>query len=336
MAAAPPVRFAAIGPHHVHIYVQVGALLRAGAEFAAFHAEPELAEGFGKLFPQARRARDVREILEDPSIQLVTSAAVPDERAALAVEIMRSGKDVLMDKPACISLGELEGVRAVQRETGRIFAVFFSERLENAATQRAGELVRAGAIGRVLHTTGLGPHRLGLTPRPDWFYVRARTGGILADLASHQTDQFLFFTQSENAEVAAAHVANRAHPEHPEFEDFGDLLLRSEHATGYARVDWFTPEGLPTWGDVRLTVMGTAGTIEVRKNCDLAGREGGNHLFLVDREGTRHVDCAPDALPFAPALLRDVVDRTETALPQAHCFRATELALRAQARAVRL
>lgn len=332
-----PVRFAAIGLAHLHVFAQVGALLSAGGELAAFHSDgDDLAEGFAKLFPQARRASDRREILEDDSIRLVASAAAPEERAALAADAMRHGKDVLVDKPGAVSPGEVTMLRRVQAETRRRWAVFFAERLTSRATVRAAELVRAGAVGEVVQTLGLGPHQVGLAPRPDWFWDPARSGGILGDLASHQVDQFLHFTGAERAELVSAQVANRAHPERPGFEDFGELVLRAPTATGYARVDWLTPAGLGTWGDVRLFVLGTEGALELRKNCDLAGREGGDHLFLVDGSDVRHIACDDVALPFARQLLDDVRQRTETAIGQAHAFLATDLALEAQARATRL
>jgi predicted dehydrogenase len=334
---AAPVRFAAVGLEHLHVFAEAGALVAAGAELAAWHGEDgPLAAGFATLHPKARRAADVREILEDESIALVASAAAPERRARLGADVMRHGKDFLVDKPGAISLAELAELRRVQAETGRRWVVFFSERLQSPSTLRAVELVRAGAVGEVIQTLGLGPHQIGLAPRPDWFWDPARSGGILADLASHQVDQFLCLTGAGAAEVVFAQVANRAHPERRAFEDFGELALRAERATGYARVDWFTPAGLGTWGDVRLLVLGSEGTLEVRKNCDLAGRPGGDHLFLADRAGVRHLDCSALELPFGRALLDDVRHRTETALGQAHAFLATELALRAQATASRL
>jgi predicted dehydrogenase len=334
---SPPVRFAAVGLDHIHALGQVAMLLRSGAEFAAWYCSGnDLSPVFEKSFPQARRAANPGAILEDPSIALVTCAAVPDRRARIAIEAMRHGKDVLVDKPGAVTLEELEELRAVQRETGRFWMVFFSERLESRATVKAVELVQTGAIGRPLQTVGLGPHQLGLTPRPEWFWDPRRAGGILGDLATHQIDQFLVVTGSEQAEVVSAQVANHSHPEKPEFEDFGDLLLRAPAATGYARVDWYTPAGLGTWGDGRLFILGSEGAIELRKNCDLAGREGADHLFLVDGESTRYLDCREEPLPFAPALLRDVMERGETAMPQAHAFRVTEIALRAQLQATRL
>jgi predicted dehydrogenase len=337
MPAGPLARFAAIGLNHPHIYAQTDLLLRAGAELVSyFAAELDLAAAFARRYPQVAPAGGQEEILEDESIQLVVSAGIPDERAPLGIAAMRHGKDFMSDKPGFTTLDQLAEARRVQAETGRIYSVCYSERFENRATVRAGELVRAGAIGRVVQTVGLGPHRTNLPSRPEWYFQRARYGGILTDIASHQMDQFLFFTGSTSAEVVASQVANYNHPQFPELEDFGDCLLRGDGGSGYLRVDWFTPDGLGTWGDGRLTVLGTDGFIEIRKNVDLAGRPGGSHLFLVDRHGTHYVDCGDVPLPYGPQLLSDIRDRTETAMSQAHCFLAAELALTAEARAARL
>ncbi len=331
------IRFGVVGINHDHIYGQVDLLLRAGAELVSVHApEANLLAKFTDTYPQARVVSSIEQILEDETLQLVVSAAIPSERASIGIAAMQHGKDYMSDKPGFTTLQQLAEARRVQAETGRIYSICFSERFENRATVRAGELVKAGAIGRVLQTIGLGPHRTRLHTRPDWFFRRSQYGGIITDIASHQADQFLFFTSSTKAEVVSAQVANWNHPEHPELEDFGDLLLRGNGGTGYIRVDWFTPEGLDTWGDTRLTVLGTDGYIEVRKNIDIAGRPGANHLFLVDNTGTRYIDCDEVPLPYGAQLLSDIVNRTETAMSQAHCFLASELVLRAEAQATRL
>ncbi len=333
----PTVRAGVIGINHNHIYAQTDLLLRAGAELVSFFAEePPLAKEYGDRYPQARRARSRQEVLEDETIQLVVSAAVPSERGPLGVDAMRHGKDYMSDKPAFTTLAQLADARRVQAQTRRIFSVCFSERFENAATVRAGELVKAGAIGKAVQTVGLGPHRINAPSRPSWFFTRARTGGILTDIASHQMDQFLYMTGSTEAEVVASQVANWKFPQWPELEDFGDVLLRGNGGSGYARVDWYTPDGLSTWGDGRLVVLGTEGYIELRKYVDVAGRPGASHLFLVDGKGSRHVDASGGDLPYGRQLLADVAERTETAMSQAHCFLACQLALEAQAKAVRL
>jgi predicted dehydrogenase len=267
---------------------------------------------------------------------MIVTAAIPADRAQVALDAMRHGKDVMSDKPGCTTLGQLAELRRAQAETGRIWSVNFSERFEVRSTTKAAELVEGGAIGRVVQTLGTGPHRLNRHLRPAWFFEEAKYGGILTDIASHQIDQFLHFTGSTDAEIVAATVGNFANPGDLGLQDFGEVLLKSGRGHGYVRVDWYTPDGLPTWGDGRLTILGTEGYIELRKYVDIAGRPGIDHLFLVDRAGTRHVDCTGVELPYYASLVRDVTDRTATAMPQAHAFKVTELALTAQARATRV
>jgi predicted dehydrogenase len=333
-AKPPRLRFAAIGLNHGHINSMCEAVVRGGGELVSFFAkEPDLAAAFGKRFPQAKLARSEKEVLEDPSIPLVASAGIPNERAPLGIEVMRHGKDYMVDKPGITTLEQLAEVKRVQAETRRIYSIAYSERFENRATTKAAALVKAGAIGKVIQTIGLGPHRENPKSRPPWFYEKERYGGILCDIASHQFDQFLVFTGSTRAEILAAQVANVHHPAQPGLEDFGDVMLQGDRGAGYIRVDWFTPGGLDTWGDGRLTVLGTDGFIEVRKNVDIAGRPGGSHLFLVDQKETRYVDSQDQELPYGRQLVDDVLNRTETAMSQEHCFLAMELALRAQEQA---
>ena len=333
----PLLKFAVVGINHGHVNAQTNAILRARGELAWLYAkEPDLAAAFLKQYPYAKLARSEAEVLEDPSIKLVVSAAIPDERGPLGIRVMQHGKDFMSDKPGFTTLEQLAEARRVQAETRRIFSIMYSERLENRATQKAGDLVKAGAIGRVLQTVGLGPHRMTPKSRPAWFFERARYGGVLCDIASHQADQFLFFTGSTKAEVVASQVGNLNYPQYPGLEDFGDMMVRGNGGSGYIRVDWFTPDGLPTWGDGRLTIIGTDGFIEIRKNVDIAGRPGGSHLFLVDQKETRYIDTSDVPLPYGEQLVADILNRTETAMPQAHCFLAMELVLRAEAQAQRL
>ena len=332
----PRLRFGVVGMDHSHINNLVDAVRRAGGEVGpVYGARPEQMTAFLRRFPQATAARSEAEVLEDSSIALVLSAAVPNERAATAIRAMRHGKDVMVDKPAVTTRGQLAEIRHVQAQTKRIYSVMYG-RFENRATVRAGELVKAGAIGQVIQTTGLGPHRMSPESRPPWFFDRPKYGGILCDLASHQGDHFVFFTGSTTADVVSAQVGNVRHPEHPGLEDFGDAMLRGNRGLGYLRVDWFTPGGLSTWGDGRLTILGTDGYIEIRQNIDIAGRQGDSHLFLVDQKETRYIDCANVPLPYADRLVSDILDRTESAMSQAHCFLATEIILKAQQQAQRV
>ncbi|HRI79711.1 MAG TPA: Gfo/Idh/MocA family oxidoreductase [Cyclobacteriaceae bacterium] len=335
--ADSPVRFSVIGLNHGHIYGQVEALIRGGAKLVAFYGkEKDLTDAFAKRYPDAKLAGSEKEILEDSSIQLVASASIPVDRAPLGIQVMKHGKDFMVDKPGITTLEQLAEARKVQKETKRIYSIMYSERFENRATVKAGELVKAGAIGQVVQTIGLGPHRINLSTRPEWFFDNEKYGGIITDIGSHQCDQFLFFTGSTEAEVVASQVGNVHYPQYPKFEDFGDLTVRGNGGTGYVRVDWFSPNGLNTWGDGRLTILGTDGYIELRKNVDIAGHTGGNHLFLVDGKETKYIDCAQEPLPYGQQFISDIMNRTETAMTQAHCFLATEIALKAQKQAQKL
>jgi predicted dehydrogenase len=326
------IRVGILGIDHRHIYGMLQGMLDVGCEAVAWwtEGEPVPVAGFRERFPSVPRVADRRSILEDVTIDLVLIASVPAKRADLAIEAMSHGKDVMVDKPGCTTFDQLNAIRRCVAATGRIWSVNFSERFEVPAVTKAVELVKAGAIGRVVQTVGLGPHRHNSHLRPTWFYDRLQTGGILCDIGSHQIDQFLFFTGSSTAEIISAASENYANPDRPEFEDFGEILLRSEQGRGYIRVDWYTPDALPTWGDGRLVLLGTEGTIELRKYVDIGGASGSDHLFLVNGSRCERIDASGAGTPYFRLLADDVRMRTHTAMPQAHAFIVCDLALEAQ------
>jgi predicted dehydrogenase len=331
------IKFAVIGLDHNHIMGMTAAVQRGGGELVAVHAtSPKAIADFHKRFGDVKVAKSEDEILNDPSIQLVAGAPIPDQRAPLGIRVMKHGKDYLSDKPGIITLEQLAEVRKAVKETGRIFAIMFSERLEVRAAVKAGELVKAGAIGRVIQTVNLAPHKVNDVTRPDWFWDTAYYGGILCDVGSHQADQFLYYTGSTSAEVTASQIANANHPHKPKFQDFGDMMVHGNGGAGYIRVDWFTPDGLGIWGDGRLFILGTEGYIELRKYVDVAGRKGGNHLFIVDQKQARYIDCSQVVLPFGPQFVGDIVNRTHVGQDQEQALLATELVLKAQKNAQKL
>lgn len=324
-----------IGIDHGHIFGMLAGMKEQGCTCDAYWTDgPAVTEDkFREVFPELAKADDRRRILDDPEIRMILISAVPADRARFAVEAMRAGKDVMVDKPGCTTLAQLDEIRQVQKETGRIWTVNFSERFQVPAVTRATELVEGGAIGRVLQTVGLGPHKQNLKTRPDWFFKPERFGGILCDIGSHQIDQFLHFTGSTSATVEHALVENTTMPDHPGFQDFGEMVLRSDKGHAYVRVDWFTPDGLPTWGDGRLFIQGTEGFIELRKYTDIGRPHTTNNLFLVNGTRNELIPCDDAGLPYFPRLTADVQDRTETAVPQAHTFTTMDLAIRAQMKA---
>jgi predicted dehydrogenase len=314
-------------------------LVAAGAELAlAWDPDPLKLHSFLDRFPGARAASCVQEILEDREVSLVASASVPADRAALGLQVLEHGKDFFADKPPLTSLEQLAQAREAVARTGRKYAAYYSERIRNEAAVFAGQLVEAGAIGRVVHVLGAGPHRADPSSRPAWFFDKARYGGILCDIGSHQVEQFLHFTGADDARITCSRVGNYANPQYPGLEDFGDCALVADNgATGYFRVDWLTPTGLSTWGDGRLLLLGTDGYIELRKHLDVAREPTGNHVYLVDKQGEHHFSVQGEVgHPFFGQLVRDCIERTETAMSQAHAFKAAELAIMAELSAQRV
>lgn len=332
---------AAIGLDHGHIYGQCNGLTEAGAHVKwVFDEQPARAAKFAEKYPGCRVARSESEVLEDGEVRLVAAAAIPNQRGALGCRVMRAGKDYFTDKTPFTTLAQLAEAKRVVVETGRKYMVYFSERLHVECATVATRLVDSGAIGRPLQVIGMGPHRLG-TGRPDWFFTKEQYGGILCDIGSHQIEQFLHYCRVDDATVVNANVANYANAGTPEFEDFGEAnLVGSNGCSNYFRVDWFTPAGLRTWGDGRLTILGTEGYIELRKYVDIgsgAAAPDGDVLILVNKQGESRINCAgTDGFPYFGRLIRDCLDRAETAMTQAHAFKAAELCLKAQLVARRL
>lgn len=324
--------FAAVGLDHGHINGMCNGLVEAGGQLSlVYDPDPQKVRELIDRFPGASAARSEEEVLDDPRVHLVACAAVPADRAGIGVRVLEHGKDFFVDKPALTTLDQLEAARDAVARTGQKYAVYYSERLHVEAAVYAGQLVERGAIGRVVQVLGTGPHRLGAS-RPPWFFERERYGGILCDIGSHQIEQFLYFTGAKDAEVTSSRVANYAHKDHPGLEDFGDCALVGDNgAVGYFRVDWFTPDGLGAWGDGRLFLLGTKGYIELRKYLDVAREAVGDHVYLVDAAGEHHFAVhGTVGYPYFGRLIRDCLERTETAMTQDHAFKAAELAVRAE------
>ena len=330
-----PFKLGVLGIDHGHIFGMLSNMQAQGCTCASYWTYgPAVTETkFRQVFPDLEKVDDRRAILDDPEMRMVLISAVPTDRAALAIEAMKAGKDVMVDKPGCTTLDQLAAIRKVQARTGRIWSVNFSERFEVRATTRASELVEAGAIGRVIQVVTLAPHKQNLKTRPDWYFKRERYGGILCDIGSHQVDQFLHFTGSTEVTVAHALVENTTMPDRPGFQDFGEMTLVGDRGHGYLRLDWFTPDGLPTWGDGRLFILGTEGTIECRKYTDIGRPHRTDNLYLVNGNENRRIDCLDAGLPYFPRLVADVEDRTQTAASQARTFLTMDIAISAQMKA---
>jgi len=326
------LNLAILGIDHGHIFDMLDEMIKEGCNCNHFWTEgtPLTLKEFNKKYPNIKRLDNKSEILNDNKIDMILISSIPKDRSSLSIEALNSGKDVMVDKPGCTTLDQLENLKRTVKETGKIWSVNFSERFHVAAVAKAEELVAEGKIGKVKQTMGTGPHRQGNYERPDWFYNRKSYGGIITDIGSHQIHQFLVFTNSNEAKINHSLVENTTKKEFVGFQDFGEINLTGNGGHGYIRLDWFTPDALPTWGDGRFFVLGDKGFIEIRKYTDLAKSKSGNHLYYANNEEVKHIDCGDVKLPYFRNLINDVLNRSETACSQELTFLTMELAIKAQ------
>ena len=326
------LNLAVLGIDHGHIFDMLDEMIKEGCNCNHFWTKgsPLTLKEFNQKYPNIKRVENKSEILENDKIDMILISSIPKDRANLSIEALKSGKDVMVDKPGCTSLDQLDNLKQAVKETGRIWSVNFSERFHVAAVAKAEELVAEGKIGKVKQTMGTGPHRQGNYERPDWFYDRESYGGVITDIGSHQIHQFLVFTGSNKAKVTHALVENTTKKQFPGFQDFGEINLTGNGGHGYIRLDWFTPDALPTWGDGRLFILGDKGFIEIRKYIDLAKSNSGNHLYYANNEEVKHLDCKNVKLPYFRNLIEDVLNRSETACKQELTYLTMELAIKAQ------
>ena len=325
--------FAAVGIDSDHIYGQCQGLINAGATLKyIYDTDKSRIDKFLSVFPMAKIAKSIDEILKDDEIKLVTSANIPSKRAELGIKTMLANKDYFTDKAPLTTLEQLDEVMKVAASKKRKYGVYYSERIHTEAAIFASQLVEQGAIGKVIQTMGMGPHSMDLGPFPDWFYKREYYGGILCCIGSHQIEQFLHYTGAKSAKIVCAQIDNITQKQHPGFDDFGDCTLLGDNgAYGYFRVDWHSPKGLKSWGDGRLFILGTKGYIELRKYINIAQSISGGHVYMANEDGEFYFDIdGKVGHPFFGEFILDCINRTENSMSQNHIFEAARLGIEAQ------
>ena len=328
-----PFYFGVTGLNHGHIYGMCQGLINAGAKMTHLYEKDEkLKEEFLKKYPNVTVCESLEELLAVEELELIATAAIPSERAGIEIAAMRAGKHAFTDKAPMITLEQLEEVKAVSKETGKRLFVYYSEFVAVEAAVFAKQVIERGLIGDVAHIDIFAPHRLNAPSRPDWFWRRKDTGGILIDIGSHQFQQFLEYSGCNNATVTSARINNYFNKEYNEFEDFGDATLTAENGiTGYVRIDWMSPKGIQTWGDGKVVILGSKGYIELRKNCDIGKEKITNTVFVCTDDGvfTESVS-GKVGLPYYSMIIEDARCGTEKAMSVEQAFNAIELAIKAQ------
>ena len=319
-----------LGIDHGHIFDMLDEMLKEGCTCKFFWTEgsPLTLNEFIKKYPNIKRVEDKEKILDDQEIDIILISSIPVDRAKLAIHCLNAGKDVMVDKPGCTTIDQLNELKKTVKKTGKIWSVNFSERFHVSAVTKAEELISNGLIGTVKQTIGTGPHRQGNYEDLNGFMKERVMVELLQNRITSNSSIFIF-TGSNEAKINHA-LVEILKKEFPGFQDFGEINLTSNKGHGYIRLDWFTPDALPTWGDGRLLILGDKGYLEIRKYTDIARSKKGNHLFYANNNEVKYIDCSEVGLPYFRNLINDVLDRTETACLQELTFLSMELAIKAQ------
>ena len=259
-------RFAIAHLDHGHIYGQANGLIEAGGTMvAAFDADRDRLATFIDRFPLAKPVSSFEELLDNPTLQLIASAAIPSERSTIGNRVMQAGKDYFTDKSPFTTLEQLQETRQVQQATGRRYFVYYAERVHNEAAWHAGELIKAGAVGDVLQVLNIAPHRLSATSRPGWFFDKSCYGGILTDIGCHQVEQFLTYAGCKEADIN--HALVRQNADFPGLEDFGEMSLTGDNGASFLQscrlVHSRWNAGLGRWSSFYSRHLWLIGTSEI-------------------------------------------------------------------------
>lgn len=326
--------FGIVGCQHAHIGIFIREMIQLGHRFAGIY-EPEpdplarrLAEEFGvPLLPD-------RDALLGEDVSVIGCAAVNADKIDVVEWCEQHGKHVMLDKPAVTDREGLDRLRAVIAR-GRIeIGMLLTERFRGSLLA-AKRLIDEGTLGEIVHMGMRKPHLLNAPQRPAWHFDKQRSGGIIVDLLIHDFDLLRWLTGREIVAVDGF-MARAAESPHPGFYDAaGVQAVMDDGATAQLYADWHTPQSSWTWGDGRLFVTGTRGTLELRLEGDpLLG--GGEALLLTtDREPLRRVT----ELGTAPLITADFLSRMDGsahALTHADLLAASEAAIAADEKAVRI
>lgn len=335
------MKFAVIGLNHGHIYGQVEGLLTIpGATCAGFHAaEDDLAAQFSQRYPHIPR-RSQRDLLNDKSIDLITSASINSEKGGLAVDVLNAGKHFFVDKPPLTTLEHVAAVKAALQSSRKMMFVFYGERMSCQFDIRAKQLIEEGAIGEVVHVMGLGPHRLNPASRPAWFLDPAQHGGTLNDIASHQVEWFVWIT-GQRIKSFSSRVGHFNNNSPATFEDFADATITGENGvTGYIRVDWLTPDKSPIWGDIRGLIVGTKGTIEIRRTINLAAKDDADRtglmLMTTNDIPPHRVDCRNILIEWPTQIANSLKQNRNLLLDHDTLLHVMEMSVKMQQQATRV
>lgn len=204
---------------------------------------------------------DLESFLKD-DLDLVVIATPNQWHAQYAIAAMEAGKHVLCEKPATMSVQEIEDVKACSEKTGKFFTVHQQRRFD-PDYRAVCDVVRAGTIGKIttIESRVLGERGVCFGWRAD----PESGGGMLYDWGVHLIDQMLQLFKGEKVTSVYARILSVLTPA---VDDFFEINLNFSGGTcAKVIVGTFALQKLPRW-----FVFGDRGTMKLD---DFSGTEGG-------------------------------------------------------------
>ena len=137
--------------------------------------------------PECRTYTDYRELLQDKNVELVVNASRSHKHIDISIEAMRSGFDVVCEKPLTNSLAEFDRVMQEKERTGKFFAVFQQSRFR-PLYRKIYDVIHSGVLGEIVM---IKIAYNGFGRRWDWQTIQDLNGGELMNTAPHPLDQMM-------------------------------------------------------------------------------------------------------------------------------------------------
>jgi len=254
------------------------------------------------------------------------------KRGDVILQLLAAGKHVIVDKPVCTSLTELEAIqKALTAHNLKLGCMLDMRDLPQVIGLRA--LIQEGLIGDVHAISFGGQHPLMLGTRASWYFEPGKHGGTINDIAIHAVDALPWITGLDFAAVYAARTWNAFAPEYPHFHDAAQLMLGLENGCGVmGDVSYFMPDSMgytmPLYW--RMTFWGRRGVLESSSTV-------AHLLVALDGETTPRQEPLPPGNPggYLQSFLDDIAGKRQVAgaLNTASVLASARTALQIQAAA---
>ena len=184
------------------------------------------------------------QILADPKVEVVALGGCFAHRGPMAIEALKAGKHVIVDKPLCTSLDQLSQIETLAKEKGKAVSCMFTMRFEKKIVA-VKNLIRSGKLGKINNVYFGGQHPLQYGRRPAWYFEKGKHGGVINDIAIHGIDILSFVFDGKVDKINGARCWNAYAKDEPEFLDSAQFMLTLDNGAGViADVSYAIPDGV--------------------------------------------------------------------------------------------